>query len=140
MILGESADAHQRRRHRDLASLGKLEKLGSRICRDDPSTGVNHRTPRRLDQADYFVERDRISLGWERIAPQSKLIRKNRLSRLVLDIFWEINNHGAWSPGLGDVKRLPYDAGDLVDIHDKVAVLFDGECHSEHVGFLERAA
>lgn len=59
---------------------------------------------------------------------------------LVLDIFGDVNDDGAWAAGLGDVKGFLDDAGDVSDVPNEVAVFDDGEGHSKDVSFLECAA
>src|SRR5437867_11118317 len=64
----KTTDPHQCRGDRYLASLSELEQFTSRIRGYYAPSGINHRSFRRFDQADDFIQRHRIRSGWQLIS------------------------------------------------------------------------
>ena len=56
-----------------------------------------------------------------------------------LHIFGNVDDHGAWATGGGNVEGLGHDAGDIARMHDEIAVLHDRQGDAEDIGFLEGA-
>ncbi len=73
------------------------------------------------------------------IAGEVDGIRPNRLRGLLLNIFWEINDHRARSTGRRNVKRLLHHTRDFANVGDEIAVLHDAQCHAVKIRFLKRA-
>ena len=72
------------------------------------------------------------------VAAHMDFLGEQRLGAGLLHVFGQVNEHRAGPAGLGDVKGLFDDAGNVVDFGDQVAVLYHRQGHAVDVGLLKR--
>ena len=60
MLLGETADAHERGGQRDLGGFSELQQLERGSGGDNTTTAVNHRSFGLLDESDDFIQRQLV--------------------------------------------------------------------------------
>src|SRR5579862_4297617 len=139
MVFREAADAHQRGGDGYLGALGEFQQFNRRVARDDAAAAIDHRLFRRADEADEFVQFEIARFPVGAVAAQMHFLREDGLRPRFLDVFRDVDEHRAGPPRLRDVEGLLHDARYLVDVHDEVVVLHDGQGHAEDVGLLEGA-
>ena len=141
VVVGEAGDAQQGGEHGDVGLLRELAQLVRAARLHHPVPGDDDRLLRAVDHVGgdghLIVARD----VHNRIAAQADIGGVAvPLRFLDEDILGDVHQHGALTPGRGDVEGLFDRLGDLAGAHQQVVVLGDRQGDAGDVGFLEAVA
>ena len=109
--------------------------------RNDSATSVQNRFFGFADQVEDFPEFVVGGLGSIELVAVDVIdfSGEKRFEDLQLSVFGNVDHHGTGAPRFSQIKCFLDDAGQVFGGQHQVAVLDDGESHSEKVGFLKSA-
>ena len=139
VVLGETADAHESRTHRDVRQLGEFQQFLRCAGGNNAAAHIEHRLLRLLDQAEQFIEREVIRFLVGLVAAQFHLGRPDRLRLRHLHVLGNVHYYRTGPARVRDVEGFLHHARDVVRVEDEKAVLHHRQRHAEKVGFLECA-
>ena len=137
VALREHAEAHERRRHRDVRLVRELGELLHRVGAADAAAGVDERPVARVDELREAREHLRVPLVGGLVADAVELLGERDGGLADLNVLREVHEHRAGLAGRRDVERLDDDARQVVHVAHEVVVLRDRARDAAGVGFLE---
>ena len=137
--LREGTAAHDRAGHGDLRGFDKLAQFLARIAADDPAADIEHGTFGFFDEANDFIQGKIAGSGVGIVAAQMDFLGENGLRFGLLNVLGHIHDHRPGAAGLGNMKRLFDDAGNVVDVRDQITVLDHGKRHPKKIRLLKSA-
>ncbi len=138
MLRRHNADAHHRGNNRNIVFFRKGTQLFFRTAEQHAATRADNRTLCFCQFSDDFFDLDGMSFDRRFVGPQIHTLRISKfLERSLLNVNRNINQNGASSAGIGDIKRLFEYPRYFIDIFDKIAVFHEGFHRACNIRFLE---
>ena len=121
--LGECAQPHDGRGHRDAGGVYQFAQRLAGICTDDAAADVEHRSLALFDQPNDLIQLKVarfFALGIKSL--DVDLVREENLCACLLDVLRHINDHRAGPAAGGDLECLLHHSRDLIDVGDEKTV------------------
>ncbi len=138
IVLVERADAHERRRDRDVGTVRQRRQIRRRAARDDPAARKKNRTLGFVDHLRQAVELARRRGRFGVIGPKRNALGILRGGHAALTVFRNVDDDRARLAVRGDIERLRHDLGNLVRRMHQEAVLRNRARDARRVRLLER--
>ena len=138
MRLGECAQPHDGRGHRNASGVDQFAQCLAGIRTDNAAADVKHRPLALFDQSDDFVQLKVtrfFALGIKTL--DVNFVREENLGAGLLDVFRHIDDHRAWPAAGGDLERLLHHGWDLADVGDEETVFHHRQGHPIKISLLK---